>query len=93
MAFDYRPARPFDWIQHAVVLDRQGSRAISFLQGMACYVEAILGYLDRIMGHHCRSIRHGFSHRPIRIPNVRLSLCLQSKADMSAPISLVFCPS
>ena len=76
MASDHRSARAFDRIQHAVVFDCQGSRAIPFLQGMACYVEAILGHLGRIMGRHRWSVRHGFSHRPLRIPNVRAtSLC------------------
>lgn len=37
---------------------------------MACYVEAILGYLGSIMGHHCRSGSHGQSNRSIRLQNV-----------------------
>jgi uncharacterized protein (DUF486 family) len=74
LAFDYCLARPLDRIQHAVVVHRQGSRAITFLQGMACYVEAILGYLGRIMGHYRWSLRHGFSYRPICLPNVRLPI-------------------
>ena len=55
-----------------MVIYRQGSRALAFLQGVAGNVETILGYLDCIMGHHCRSIRHGFPHRAICLQNVRI---------------------
>lgn len=79
LALDYRSPRAFDRIQHAVVFYRQGSRAIPFLQGMARNVEAILGYLGRIVGHYRWSVRHGLSHRPICLPNVSSSLlCLES---------------
>lgn len=77
-----------------MVIYRQGSRALAFLQGVAGNVETILGYLDCIVGHHRRSIRHGFSHCAICLQNVRTRLASRSStADLAVPISLVFCPS
>jgi hypothetical protein len=60
---------------------------------MASNVETILGHLGRIMGHYRWSLRHGFSHRPLCFPNVRISRQSLEVADCVVPISLVFCPS
>ena len=93
VAFDYRSTRPLDWIQHAVVFHCQGSRAIAFLQRMACYVEAILGYLGCFVGHHRRSVRHGLPRYPLCLSNVSHTTSVMSVADEIVPISLVFCLS
>jgi hypothetical protein len=44
--------------------------ALALLQRMASHVEAILGYLDCLLGHHRRLRRDGFPCRAIRLPDV-----------------------
>jgi len=53
-------------------LDYQGGRALALLQGVARHVEAILGYLGRVLGDHPRSGLHGFASCALRIQDHQL---------------------
>ena len=57
-------------------LDYQGSRAVALLQGMAGHVEAVLGYLDRLVGYHPRRGHHGVTCRSGRLQDHQLYLHL-----------------
>jgi hypothetical protein len=68
--------------------------AIAFLQRVACHVEAILGYLDRLLDHHCWLLGHGFSHRAIRLQDVSSHFSeFSARADETVPTSLASCRS
>ena len=53
-------------------IDDQGSRAFTLLQGVARHVEAILGHLGRLLGHHPRSWAHGLAYCAVRIQDHQL---------------------
>jgi len=68
---------------------RQGSRAVTLLQGMARHVEAVLGYLDCLMGHHCRRGPYGFPDCSLRLPDHQFYLHL---ADHDPGLLPLFIP-